>query len=120
MYSTIAGPAALLFKAHLLHMSSARSQTVEEVDFLSVANPALVLSFEEAERTFSLDKDCSLLELEGSSKESYSEETPWPTPATGTQDRADSSLNESSFTDICQCTLGKYGSPCSLVILQVQ
>ena len=37
---------------------------MEDVDFLSVANPELVLSFEEAERTFSLD--CSLQELEGS------------------------------------------------------
>lgn len=29
---------------------------MEEEDFLAVANPELVLSFEEAERTFSLDK----------------------------------------------------------------
>ena len=53
-----------------MRTSERRRVAMEEVDFVSVANPELVLSFEEAERTFSLDRDCTLQELEGNSEES--------------------------------------------------
>ena len=80
---------------------------MDEIDFFTVANPDLVWSFKETERTFSLDKDCSIRELQECFEESEASD-----PEEETQDQADGSLNESLFTNICQCTLGSDGSPC--------
>ena len=64
----------------------------------SEANPELALCFEEAERTFSLDKDCSRLVAEDSSEESDPEEATL-TPTAAQEDTADDSVYESFFTD---------------------
>ena len=100
---------------------------VEEAeDFLAVAIPALLRCFEDAERTFSLDKDdldCSQLATnaythdsdsgEESGEESYGETVHLLSRSIRTEDAAEDSTVESFFSETCHCTLGYDNAPCS-------
>ena len=90
----------------------------EAEDFLAVANPALLRCFEDAERTFSLDKDdldCSQLATnaythdrdsgEESGEESYGETVHLLSRSIRTEDAAEDSTVESFFSETCHCTL---------------
>ncbi len=91
----------------------------ETADFLAVANPALVRCFEEAERTFSLDKeglDCSQLADDSDSEESSDEsdgDVRLLSRSIRREDATEDSKVESFFAESCHCTLGKNDASCS-------
>ena len=100
----------------LVHLC--REMVEEAEDFLAVANPALLRCFEDAERTFSLDKDdldCSQLATnaythdsdsgEESGEESYGETVHLLSRSIRTEDAAEDSTVESFFSETCHCTL---------------
>ena len=93
-------------------------------DFLAVANPALLQCFEEAERTFSLDKDdldSSLLATDVyhhdiDSGEESSEESDGENVCLRSiriEDATEDSTVEAFFAETCHCTLGNNNTPCS-------
>ena len=94
-----------------------------EVDgLLSVVNPELVQSFEEAERIFSLERegassshDATMTDTEDSCGDDFDDETPC-TQQRRTEDDGEDTELEAFFTETCKCTLGKDSSPCSQAI----
>jgi len=90
-------------------------------DFLSVVNPELVQSFEEAERLFSLEREgtssshvATMTDTEDSCEDDL-DETPC-TQQRRTEDGGEDTEVEAFFTETCKCTLGKDSSPCSQAI----
>jgi len=90
----------------------------ETEDFLVVTNPGLLRCFEEAERTFSLDKsdlDCShdAYTHDSESDEESSEEGDLLSRSIRTEDAAEDSTVAGLFSETCHCTLGPNNAPCS-------
>ena len=108
----------LFLSAHYLEIVAKYSMAEVEDDFLTVTNPVLVHSFEEAERTFSLDSSVlnssfrTQPDSGNSSGEEVDSDAEEVTLMNRTVDVEEYDIIE-FFKKSCCCTLGANKGPCS-------